>query len=86
MKLLDSLNDGKTLPESPTSEVTPTKLPEESGDEKKDEETKDKEPPDGDQVSRIHVAANIGGIILMLVSKDEQWADIRVKGMNLVIQ
>lgn len=82
MTLLDSLNDGKTpsQPESPTEEEITTKPSPKADDEEK--ESDQKEPMEETTVSNIHVAANVGTIRLLLLTKDERLADIQVIGMK----
>ena len=86
MKLLDSLNDGKTKPESPAIEETkPEPSPEDGSGEKKDEDKKGEEvtkegEEEGQKVSNIHVAAKVGAVSLLLHSKNGNLATVSIKG------
>ena len=85
MKLLDSVNDGKTLPEPPAKDKTETKPPSKDLDSEKEgkKETEDGKVKEKDEVSNIHVAAKVGAVQLLLRSKDEHLAMVKVVGMLL---
>ena len=82
MKLLDSLNDGKTPSKPPAKEETTLEPSPEDGD-KKDEDKKSEEiaevGEEGQKVSSIHVAANIGAVNLLLHSRKGHLAIVSVK-------
>lgn len=85
MRLLDSLNDGKTMPKPPSKEKVqvepfPDDKSDESGDKETEEEVKDKTIEEGDKVSNIHMAAKVGHVQLLLHSKNEHLAVVEVKG------
>lgn len=87
MKLLDSLNDGKTQPEPPIKEdTTPEPIPEDS--DKKDEEKKSEEiaevGEEGQKVSNIHVAAKVGAVNLLLHSRKGHLAIVSVKSKQVM--
>ena len=89
MKLLDSLNDGKTQPEPPTKEeTTPEPSPTEDED-KKDEEKKSEEivevGEEGQKVSKIHVAAKVGAVNLLLHSSKGRLAIVSIKSKEVMI-
>ena len=87
MKLLDSLNDGKSQPEPPTKEEVTT--PEPSSTEKKDEEKKSEVIAEvggeGQKVSNIHVAAKVGAVNLLLHSRNGRLAIVSVKSKEVLI-
>ena len=86
-KLLDSMNDGKTLPEPPTKDKTETEPPPKDTESEKEgeKETEDGKVNEKEEVSNIHVAAKIGAVKLLLHSKDEHLAMVKVVGMYVEV-
>ena len=90
MKLLDSLNDGKTQPQPPTKEEGTTPEPSSTeGEDKKDEEKKSEVIAEvggeGQKVSNIHVAAKVGAVNLLLHSRKGHLAIVSVKSKEFMI-
>lgn len=90
MKLLDSLSDGKTQPEPPAKEdTTPEPSPEdgshdgkEKDEDKKSEEIAKEEEERDQEVSNIHVAANVGAVTLLLHSRKGDLAIVSIKSKH----
>ena len=87
MKLLDSLNDGKTQPELPPKEGTAPEPPPEDGDKKDEEKTSEETAEvgeEGQKVSNIHVAAKVGAVNLLLHSRKGHLAIVSVKSEEIM--
>ena len=87
MKLLDSLNDGKTqskLP--PKEETTPEPSPEDGGHGDEKENKKIAEVgEEGQKISNIHVAAKVGAVNLLLHSRKGDLAIVSVKSKHIIL-
>ena len=90
MKLLDSLNDGKTEPEPPTKEEGTAPEPSSTEDQDKKDEEKTSEViaevgEEGQKVSNIHVAAKVGAMNLLLHSRKGHLAIVSIKSKEVLI-
>ena len=82
MKLLDSLNDGKTQLEPSAKEETAPEPSLEDGDKKDDDKKSEdiaKVGEEGQKVSNIHVAAKVGAVNLLLHSRKGHLAIVSVE-------